>query len=173
MPNFDSETADALAYDGLQPLEPHKRVHGTVVFTNVSAVYMRAQGGRRNGSGVARVFPDEAHTSHAGASALAVAREGRVVCVGGPKSACFQDAVLLADAGDVEVVDLEGGALSPGVTTFGSELGLDEIQAAKEVTTKDGTAPDGLLIPVPYLAGGPGGLIRAEDGLMFGTRNAL
>ncbi|OJT07354.1 hypothetical protein TRAPUB_1790 [Trametes pubescens] len=71
----------------------------------------------------------------------------------------------------VEYVDLEGGSLAPGLTTFGSPLGLEEIMG--EVSTKDGYVLDPLQDRVPKVVGGNGALIHAIDGLQFGTRHAL
>ena len=171
VPNFDREMAEALAHDGLPPLEPRLRITGTVVFANVSSVYVRSP----DGMGVERLFPtrEDEKATPGETKAWAIAHAGRITCVGSHGSACLSRALRLASAGNANVVDLEGGALSPGLTTYGSELGLDEIFSPKEVMAKDGIAPDGLRSSVPWLAGGTGGLIRAADGLMFGTRNAL
>ena len=85
-------------------------------------------------------------------------------------AACVEHA--LRDTSIIDVLVLDGGALTPGLATVGSELGTDEIQNPKEVSTKDGTAPDGLTAGLSPLAGGMGGIVRAEDGLLFATRNA-
>ena len=162
VPNFDAEAIEALKYDGLPPLEPtaaNAHAH-TVVFANVSTIFLRT-------SGSASV---EQHIGiEEGASMSVVVRAGQVVCLGLPSSACVHDA-LRASNGDVQLVDLAGGAISPGLTTYGSALGLEEIQG--EVSTRDGRAPDALDRTVPGLAGGSGGLVRAVDGLQFATRHA-
>ena len=66
--------------------------------------------------------------------------------------------------------DLASGATSPGLTTHGAALGLEEIEG--EPSTRDGLAPDGLEKTVPELAGGSGSRVRAVDGLPFATRHA-
>ena len=160
VPNFDAEAIEALKYDGLPPLEPTAASAGTIVFANVSSVFLRT-------SGSASV---EQHTGiEEGASMSVVVRAGHVVCLGLSSSSCVHDA-LRASNGDVQLVDLVGGAISPGLTTYGSALGLEEIQG--EVSTRDGRAPDALDRTVPGLAGGSGGLVRAVDGLQFATRHA-
>jgi hypothetical protein len=66
-----------------------------------------------------------------------------------------------------ERVDLDGGAISPGLVAFGAPLGLEEISA--EPSTNDGTA-SALL---PKLLGGHTAILRASDGLQFSGRSAL
>ncbi|THG99949.1 hypothetical protein EW026_g2520 [Hermanssonia centrifuga] len=68
-------------------------------------------------------------------------------------------------------VDLAGGWISPGLISFGSVLGLEEIQG--EASTSDGYVLDPLLYKVPDIAGGDNSIIRAADGLQYTTRNAL
>ena len=70
-----------------------------------------------------------------------------------------------------EVMDLEGGSLAPGLTTFGSLLGLVEIQMEK--STNDGVVFDPLTGRVPSIVGGDEAVIRAVDGLQFDGRNTL
>ncbi|KAI1784449.1 composite domain of metallo-dependent hydrolase [Ganoderma leucocontextum] len=157
VPNFDREAADALKYDGLPPLEPkaaHAHAH-TVVFANVTAVFVRSPSGSGSGSGVEQLV--NAGSEGGGVPLSVVVRAGRLVCVGAPSSACVK----------VDVVDLEGGAISPGLTTYGSALGLEEIQG--EASTRDGRAP---APDVLGIAGGGGALVRAVDGLQFATRHA-
>ncbi|PIL26888.1 hypothetical protein GSI_10026 [Ganoderma sinense ZZ0214-1] len=158
VPNFDAEAAEALKYDGLPPLEPTAAHAHTVVFANVSSVFLRTNSNVEQSASI-----------QGDALMSVVVRAGRLACLGPPSSSCMHDA-LHASNGDVDVVDLEGGAISPGLTTYGSALGLEEIQG--EASTRDGRAPDGLDKTVPGLAGGGGALVRAVDGLQFATRHA-
>ncbi|KAH9853225.1 carbohydrate esterase family 9 protein [Lenzites betulinus] len=158
-PNFDAEARAALEHDGLPPLGPKASLARTVVFTNASSVYLPS--------------PDGAITEHVAAMRApgpvsVVVRDGMILCIDAPAGACVRAATLGAPA---EYVDLAGGSLAPGLTTFGSALGLEEIQG--EVSTKDGYVLDALRVRVPKLAGGKGALIHAVDGLQFGTRHAL
>ena len=115
VPNFDEERERTLEYDGLPPLEPKKSVSSTVVFANVSSVLMRSS---ESTCGVTEL------ASAQGDSALyAVVRGGKLVCVDSPSSTCVQSA-LSKDEADLELVDLEDGSNSPGLTTVGSPLSL-------------------------------------------------
>ncbi|KAI0828485.1 carbohydrate esterase family 9 protein [Trametes gibbosa] len=155
-PNFDKEAEAAVEFDGLPPLEPKPSKARTVVFTNVSSVYLR------EGGAVAEVY------SAQDGPGTVVVREGKLHCIGAPLSAC---ASAVGDEDDAEYVDLEGGAISPGLVTTGSPLGLEEIHS--EASTIDGYVLDPLTQVVPEIVGGSGAVIRAADGLQFGTRDAL
>ncbi|KAG2337258.1 hypothetical protein BDR05DRAFT_970469 [Suillus weaverae] len=144
-PNFDSEKVAAVAYEGIPPLEPWS-VKG-VLFVNVSGLYMRDVGS----SGVMRV------SEQAGSVRV---ENGRVVCFG--QCSDFAEGV-------VDVVDLEGGTITPGLTTFGAPLGLVEIRL--EPSTNDGKVHDLLDGDLPAVLGDK--VMRAQDGLMFGGQNLL
>ncbi len=76
-------------------------------------------------------------------SGVVVVRDGQIACVGSATSVC---ATSVLETEDTEPIDLEGGAISPGLVSTGSPLGL---------------------------ASGSGALIRAADGLLPSTRDAL
>ncbi|KAH9846908.1 carbohydrate esterase family 9 protein [Lenzites betulinus] len=155
-PNFDKEAKEAVEYDGLPPLEPKPAKARTVIFTNVSSVYLREDGAVL-----------EAYSARDGPGTVAV-RDGKLSCTGGRLSACASAA---GNEDDAEFVDLEGGAISPGLVSTGSPLGLEAIH--QEPSTQDGYVLDPLTQVVPEIAGGSGAVIRAADGLQFGTRDAL
>jgi hypothetical protein len=71
---------------------------------------------------------------------------------------------------EVEVVDLQGGSLAPGLTTFGTPIGLGEIR--QEASTNDGPVPS-MGGEVPEMVGGHEAVIRAVDGVRFEGRNML
>lgn len=98
---------------------------------------------------------------------VALVHNGKLVCSSFSLS-CGGD--LLA-SGKAQFVDLAGGWISPGLISFGSVLGLEEIQG--EASTSDGYVLDPLLYKVPDIAGGDNSIIRAADGLQYTTRNAL
>jgi hypothetical protein len=85
--------------------------------------------------------------------------DGRVVCVG----PCSDF------AGVVDIVDLEGGTIIPGLTSFGAPLGLVEIRL--EPSTNDGRVYNPLDGDLPAVLGET--IMRAQDGLMFGGQNLL
>lgn len=88
---------------------------------------------------------------------------GNVICVTTKECEQFESLV-------VRTVDLEGGAIQPGLVTYGSELGLQEI--AMEKSTVDGPVFDPLTYTIPKVLGEET-IIRAVDGLQYQTRNAL
>lgn len=156
-PNWDEEAKDALKYEGLPPLVPKKRIQATVMFTNVSSLY------RKDAANTV-----QEHIFSQGAEpGVVVVTEGKIVC-SGTSVACVS---ALVGREEVEMVDLKGGSIAPGFTSFGSALGAEEIQG--ESSTQDGAPFDPLLQVVPEIIGGAYSLDRAADGLMYGTRNAL
>lgn len=162
VPNFDEEAKETLKHDGLPPLEPKTSITHMVVFANVSSVFVRKD--TPSGAVVEQI------ASSRSGSLWAVVQAGKLVCVDTLSSTCVQSS-LQSIKDEVEVIDLAGGSITPGLTTFGSNLGLEEISG--EVSTKDGTAPDVLSTSIPGVAGGNNALIRAIDGLQFSTRHAL
>ncbi|KAG6849988.1 hypothetical protein H0H93_002778 [Arthromyces matolae] len=152
-PKFDKEAKLALLYDGLPPLEPSTSDSNVVLFTNVTSIYLR------EGSEIRVAF-----ATHAGDNAGSVIVEhGHITCAG--------DCSHISVGPDVLHVDLEGGSITPGLVTFGSPLGLAEIDG--EPSTQDGAIIDPLSGKVPSIAGGDGALIRAVDGLQFAGRDTL
>ncbi|CAK5276604.1 unnamed protein product [Mycena citricolor] len=151
-PNWDKETNNTLAFDGLPPLEGRLN-RGLVKFVGVKSLWTRSV----EGNGLDR------NTGYGGNTSFSViVGNGKVLC--SSDSACAH-----LDAGDIETVDLEGGSLSPGLTSFGTNLGLSEIEM--EPSTMDGAVFDELRGPVPSILGHS--VIRAVDGLQFGGRHAL
>ncbi|KAF8523832.1 hypothetical protein JB92DRAFT_3140680 [Gautieria morchelliformis] len=156
-PNFDREAKEAVEYEGLPPLFPHDG--GDVIFTNVKSIWSDV------GDGLAEAFnEDEAETS----SSVFV-RGGKVECIAnqGVSTSCMPSEL----SGKVEAIDLEGGMLSPGLTTFGSPIGTVEIRL--ESSTNDGTVFDPLREAIPTILGATDTVVRAVDGLQFGGRNTL
>ncbi|KAF4603486.1 hypothetical protein EYR38_003899 [Pleurotus pulmonarius] len=144
-PNFDKEARETVENDGLPPLEASVIFRGkVVVLKNLSTGYIR------DGDRVKRWFPPVDSMQD------------------GEQAKGWDDGIRLED---FEEVDLEGGVILPGLTTFGSSIGLTEI--AQEPTTNDGNAVDPFSA-TPALLGDPlETIIRAEDGLQFGGRNTL
>jgi len=162
VPNFDKEAEDAIKYEGLPPLlAEENRLTGEVLFTNVKSVYMptgsRIIHSRLSGSVVdGEVLPSSV-----------LVRGGRITCMG----RCVQEEVM-GRTKNVTIIDLEGGALSPGLVSFGAPLGLEEIQ--QETSTNDGIVNDPLTKAIPkILDDGEGGIVRAADGLSFMGRDTL
>lgn len=155
-PDFDDEAREALDYEGVPPLAPKHAVSDTVVFLNVSNVYLR------NRDRVEHVLS----TLEGREPAVVHVRNGNITCIGA-QTTCFTE----DPTEDAFIVDLQGGALSPGLATYGTNIGLEEIQG--EASTRDGAVLDPLIDKIPSIAGGEGAIIRAADGLAFFTRHAL
>ncbi|EKM54380.1 uncharacterized protein PHACADRAFT_123385 [Phanerochaete carnosa HHB-10118-sp] len=154
VPNFEEEAKAAIEHDGLPPLEPKRSEAKTIVFTNVKSVFTLL------GSEVDEHFAADSTEDFRSV----VVTNGTITAIGGggflPQ---FTTTPLF--------IDLRGGSISPGLTTFGSPLGLVEIDA--EASTADGLVFDPLIQRVPSIMGGDAALVRAVDGLQFGGRNAL
>ncbi|KAL1701180.1 hypothetical protein EV121DRAFT_212640 [Schizophyllum commune] len=165
-PDFTHEAEQAVKHEGLPPLEPVRRLRlgHKVVFMNVRG--MKEDGGMKTTMG--SVAPGETTTKEVLVSVVAEA--GEILCFGGCAAKYVgnytQEGSYTVEGNEVEIVDLAGGWISPGLTTIGSSLGLQEI--AMEASTKDGEVLDVLTSEAPVA----GEVVRAVDGLMFGTRNA-
>jgi imidazolonepropionase-like amidohydrolase len=143
-PNFDREREATIQYEGLPPLEPATRTAGAVLFRNVS-----------------NLWSDGIRSFEA---------PGNVLVKGGTIVWSGSDIALAPLDGEALTVDLEGGSISPALVGAGSAMGLQEI--AMEESTRDGVVFDPLSVEVPTILG-ERVLIRAVDGLQFGTRDAL
>ncbi|KAJ7731100.1 carbohydrate esterase family 9 protein [Mycena maculata] len=150
-PDFEREIADAIKYEGLPPLEPKKAESDVVVFNNVGGVFLKDQSTRS----VNEVF------TSASAEGVVVVEKGRLVCSG--------DCATDLSRSDAVHIDLEGGSITPGLVSYGSPLGLSHISG--EASTNDGPVFDPLSGNVPEIV--DGSIIKAADGLLFATRDAL
>ncbi|KAG5639408.1 hypothetical protein H0H81_002940 [Sphagnurus paluster] len=155
VPNFDKQAQEAVEYEGLPPIAPKKATCDTTVFTNVKSIY------KPNSNTVEMQF-SAATLAELG---VAVAQNGTLVCSG-----THTDCLSSFDYTCATFVDLEGGSIAPGLVSFGSPLGLHHIEA--EDSTNDGDVFDPLLKPTPKILGGDTAIVRAADGLLFGTRDA-
>lgn len=153
-PNWDQERKEAIDWDGLPPLEG-KKVTNKVVFVGVKEVWQRADNGN-----VVDFF--SAKSSPGGVLGTVVVEGGKFTCVGHTCADVSEDATIL---------NLNGGSISPGLMSYGSLLGLEEI--ADEPSTTDGGYYDAFVRDIPRILDDSGGILRAMDALMFGTRNAL
>ncbi|KAJ7182422.1 hypothetical protein C8R43DRAFT_1100885 [Mycena crocata] len=153
-PRWEREVKETIEYEGLPPLEGRRSTKGAVLFANVTQVWTR----RRTGQSYADAESGRWNVLVSGGAVQCVARMG-----------VDDECASAAGAEDAEVVDLMGGMLAPGLTTFGSDLGLSEIML--EPSTTDGRVFDPLTAVVPPILGNT--VIRAVDGLQFGGRNTL
>ncbi|KAJ7129499.1 carbohydrate esterase family 9 protein [Mycena epipterygia] len=150
VPDWEEERQQAIEWEGLPPLTGRTQSK-KILFSNVRDVWHTGADGE-----IQRVL-------HSGSDLANVSVEnGRIRCIG----ACPLDAI-----GADEYVDLDGGSISPGLMAYGSPLGLEEIPS--EPSTGDGSPFDAFTERVPAILGDPGAVVKAVDGLMFGTRHAL
>ncbi|KAF8893823.1 carbohydrate esterase family 9 protein [Infundibulicybe gibba] len=158
VPNFDQEAKDAVKYEGLPPLKPKPAKSNTIIFSNVKEVFTG-----RFGS-VQQLFA----ASDSASLGTVVCQNGTITCTGNNTS-CITPSI----SGDPNAVtvDLQGGSILPGLISFGSPLGLQHID--QEPSTNDGDVYDPLIKPVPKILGGDTSIVRAADGLMYGSRDAL
>lgn len=153
VPNWDKERNDSIRWDGLPPLEG-KKVEGKVIFTNVREIWRKTLNGD-----VDKVFFADGVEPNLG---TVLVEGGKVTCAG---TSCS------SSTGADSVLDLRGGAVSPTLMAYGTQLGLEEI--ASEPSTADGPTYDAFQKNVPHILDDPGAVVRAMDALVFSTRNAL
>jgi len=165
-PNWDREKNNTVRWDGLPPLTGWKigghrgrvrllNVKNLVGFNELSEL-----------DELETVFDDTGKDQ----GRVVVIEDGRVTCVQRHVDTC----VSAFGSVDEVVIDLRGGSIGPGLTTYGSPIGLVEIR--QEASTNDGNVLDPLIggdLPSILSKGGEKGLIRAADGLLFEGRNTL
>lgn len=157
VPKWDEEIENALKYQGLQPLAiPNdKRKKDTVVFVNVNEVMVKDT---TTGAIQATFFSRSLNPG------TVVVEGGKVICTGDCSSVLENSEVT-----EENVIDLAGGSITPGLTTYGGSLGTVEIQG--EATTNDGAIGDLAQGKRPEFLEDV--IVQAVDGLLFGGRNTL
>ena len=172
-PDFGEQVKAAIQYQGLPPLTPNRAKADTIVFTNVSSVY------ERSWPSIQEVF-----SARDGEPGVVVVRKGEIACFGS-RHVCL--ASISALDHEFESFDLQGGSItwvfftvnhsidsnasfSPGLVSYGSPLGLEEIQG--EESTHDGVVLDPLSSDIPDLLAG-NEVMLAIDGLQFAGRDTL
>lgn len=155
VPTWDNEAKNAIKYDGLPPLDvsKEKKKKGTMAFVNVNEVLQKdlATGeikGLLKGKQVS--------------GGVVIVRDGEIQCI----EACSSS---LRDIPSDNVIDLAGGSIVPGLTTFGGDIGVVEIE--QETSVNDGRIPDVSQGKAPSFLEDV--TIRAVDGISFGGRNTL
>jgi hypothetical protein len=160
-PDFDAEAQAAVKWEGLPPLVPSS-VSTRAAFVNVSSFWQRDDTGSWVEKNLVSAGSDLSGKQNLG---IVIVEEGSVVCAGTYASCSFINLV------GYDVISLDGGSIAPGLVAFGPALGLHDIWL--EPVTNDGLLFDPLRGKVPSITGGDELLVRAVDGLQFGTRNTL
>jgi hypothetical protein len=153
-PNWDREAKESVRWDGVPPLTGRQlaTIGKTIRIIKVKSVWRF--GAKRR---IEPLFDDKE-----GEGRSVLIQDGLLVCVG---DRCGNPTVD-------EVIDLKGGSLAPGLTSYGSTLGLVEISS--EPSTNDGVVLDPLVGDnLPSILGKDTAIIRAVDGLQFQGRNTL
>ncbi|TEB38238.1 composite domain of metallo-dependent hydrolase [Coprinellus micaceus] len=161
VPNFDDEAKDAVKYEGLPPIEPRRSEKEVVIFTNVTSLHIRV------GDHIKEVFDASRSGAKAYEPQSVVVKNGEIQCSSVEGSGCLAS---FSDFPSVQWVNLHGGSISPALVSYGSLLGIHEID--QESSTNDGRVIDLLTAENPAILG-EGTLIHAVDGLEFATRDAL
>ena len=159
-PNWDREAEEAVKWDGIPPLTDKKNsvVGKTLKIEGVKSAWHYGTNGD-----VESLFDED----HEGNRRTIFVQDGQILCVDTGNDHCGEYEAQNID----KVVDLQGGSLAPGLTTYGSPLGLVEIRS--ESSTNDGDVSDPLVDGgLPSILGS-NTIIRAVDGLQFQGRNAL
>ncbi|KAF7332041.1 Carbohydrate esterase family 9 protein [Mycena kentingensis (nom. inval.)] len=144
VPDWDKERQEAMDWEGTPPMKA--RVTGKVVFRDVRELRVRGLGYR------------DAH------GRTVVMDGGRIVCAG-------NDCIRGEQERNAIEIDLRGGVIVPGMLTFGSRLGVEEISS--EPSSGTGIGLNALVGRVPQIMHDAGATTFAVDALMFGTRHAL
>ena len=155
VPNWDRERKAAIAWEGLPPLGPRRIKKGKVVLKNVREVWVREEHG----------IKERWNARPGQEGGIVVLNDGVVSCVG-------REAWCLTGEDDQFAlsIDLHGGSIGPGILTYGSRLGLEEIEG--EMSTGDGLIQNPYSEEVPKILADTAGVVRAVDALQFSTRNA-
>ncbi|KZT52270.1 hypothetical protein CALCODRAFT_487269 [Calocera cornea HHB12733] len=149
--DYDDEADEVLKYDGEPPLGA-KEIHADeVLFVNVLSIWQQDASNELH----EELFgPEEPMTT-----GEVLVKDGKIICTG----------TCARIASSPRLVDLEGGSVAPGLTSYGSSLGLVEILA--EPSTNDGGAYDLFGNLAPEVLGGK--ILRAVDGVQFGGKDML
>ena len=162
-PDWDKEKNTTVEWEGLPPLTGDKtsgRVRITGVKTLIGFDNLSDEPRLETAFDISPDYPD---------GRTVIVEQGQIICTENAAEDCYD--LPWTNAQEETVIDLNGGAIGPGLTTYGSPLGLVEIRL--ESSTNDGPVFDPLTDgDLPALIA-DAGLIRAVDGLAFEGRGAL
>ncbi|KAI0312575.1 carbohydrate esterase family 9 protein [Amylostereum chailletii] len=152
VPDYNKEASDALEREGRPSLEDISSISGTMVFANVSSVWVRDAHGVKNLLGARGNFR------------FITVEAGRIVST--DLDNIYKAALARSDT---VVVDLQGGSIAPALVAAGTLIGLQEIQG--EPTTVDGSVLDRLVGDIPDMMETTA--VHAIDGLQYASRDAI
>ncbi|KAL7413707.1 hypothetical protein BDY24DRAFT_340073 [Mrakia frigida] len=154
--NAEAGAFEAVASDGNPDRSP-KQFLESIVYTGVRSAFSV------NDGDVQQVFgsSDLSSSFEKHELGMVVIEGGKIVCVG-----------LECEGVDLKgltSVDLKGGSILPGMTSFGAPLGIQEMPS--EASTQDGAVFDALGSDVPKLLAGQ--VIKGSESLSFGGKDLL
>lgn len=117
VPNFDSEAAKAVEYEGLPPLLPNRSYISDVLFKNVKNLFLPEADGDRI---------QDAFTTQGIRPGVVMVLNGTIACFG-PEIFCSVGELTDSRARSLYIIDLKGGSI---LVSYGSSLGLSEIQGS-------------------------------------------
>lgn len=157
-PSWDKEAKEAVKYRGLPPLKGDNAAE--VILYNIKSSWERQPSGRFV---EVQAEPQVTKDNRTWYDSIMHFAEGELVCSSfRPGLLCLQDRLP-----DVPKIDLEGGSVGPGLTSFGGYLGVVEID--QEPSANDGNSYG----PFDKEFAVVGDLSRAVDGLSFDGRDML
>ena len=163
MPNWDREAEEAVKWEGVPPLLKDKT--NSMAGKIVKIEGLKSAWHYETNGNIEPLFNGD---DNGGDERAVLVRDGQILCIDTGNGYCGEYQPQEID----QVVDLQGGSLAPGLTTYGSPLGLVEIHL--EPSTNDGSVHDPLVDgDVPSILGNHNTIIRAVDGLQFAGRNTL
>ncbi|KAF5323787.1 hypothetical protein D9619_012926 [Psilocybe cf. subviscida] len=164
VPNFDKEKNATVEWQGEMPLRGRILGKGRRVrVVGIAAMDIPGQDGLTVTEGGIKTVWESTNKD-----GVVVIEDGRIVCASPstPDEQAYGFPSSKLEDDEEEVVDLRGGELRLGLTTYGAPIGLVEIRL--EASTNDGNVRDPLIDQDP-----PTGLVHAVDGLAFEGRNML
>ena len=161
VPLWDAERKVAVKYEGLPPLGAKKSEAGKVVLSNVREVWIRGEQGVK-----------ERWSARPGQEGgTVVLLHGAIACVGREGWCLSSSGMNTSSWGDGVEIDLHGGSVGPGLMTFGSPIGTEEISS--EPSTGNGPMLNPYDQSIPNILRDSAGVVQAVDALKFATRGAL
>lgn len=149
-----SGAADDIKYRGNAPLRSKHQVKN-IIFQDVTALYLKNESTEKMEEQI--VTPNgEMRTA---SNSRIIIEDGQITCTG--------TCVDASEDRQFELIDLKGGYITAGLISYGSPLGLKQID--QEPSTSDGKAPNPLT-NTPLL---DGLVVKAADGATFDGKNQL
>lgn len=160
-PNWDNERSKTIEHEGLPPLTTDTK-SGWVVFRNVTGLFINSINGE---------YQNSLRGQTNGQLCTVVVFKGRIVCADFPER-CLPPRKDVATQG-IDIIDADGGSIWPAMMSYGSPIGIEEIQGEPSTANGDPFLVNIYATDPPDILESEIPVIRAADALQFQTRNAL